>query len=238
MSTALLLSSSCGSAGDSFSSDGSASTVSATTPEAAGTSSIPVSDSTTTSVDETSGSDAPDSVPATLYSTSAGVIETPEHGPEIAFQLLESYPPQGGGLPISNWSWQEAPDFESASGTTWGGTYRLVGTSDGGTFTLTEPVTSSTEPPFEQVYGTPTPGCDEDDFFPVLDFLETLDREALGVIGGAEDAWDGRCGATVEAYFDTTELRKLWNQWLTESLRSSTSLLWSDGVHTRARFPV
>ncbi|MGB3733686.1 MAG: hypothetical protein WA964_01925 [Ilumatobacter sp.] len=69
-------------------------------------------------------------------------------------------------------------------------------------------MTATTEAPFEQVYGTPTSDCNADDFFPVLDFLETLDREALGIIVSGDDAWDGRCGAFVEAYFDTTELRE------------------------------
>lgn len=205
---ALLLVCSCGSAGDSSGPDNSASTVLASTPEATGLSSMPGSASTDVAAVESPGSDAPDFVPETLYSTSAGVIETPEHGPEIAFQLLESYPPQGGGLPVSNWSWQDVPDYESASGTTWGGRYRLIGTWDGATFTLTEPVTGTTEAPFEQVYGTPTPDCNADDFLPVLDFLDTLDRDALGIIGSGDDAWDGRCGAYVEAYFDTTELRE------------------------------
>lgn len=203
----VLVVSSCGSAGDSVSSDGSSSTFSASTPEAVGTGSVPESDSTNAPAVEASGSDARDSVPEIQYSTSAGVIETPEHGPEIAFQLAE-YPPQGGGLPASNWSWQDSPDFESDSGTTWGGRYRLIGTWDGATFTLTEPVTATTEAPFEQVYGAPTSDCNADDFFPVLDFLETLDREALGIVVSGDDTWDGRCGAFVEAYFDTTELRE------------------------------
>lgn len=204
----LLVVSSCGSAGDSFSTDDSPSTVSASTPEATGPSSGSGSASTDFPAVESSGSDAPDFVPGTLYSTSAGVIETPEHGPEIAFVLEESYPPQGGGLPVSNWSWQDTPDFESASGTTWGGRYRLVGTWDGTTFTLTEPVTATTEAPFEQVYDTPTSDCNADDFLPVLGFLETLDREALGIVASGDDVWDGRCGAFVEAYFDTAELRE------------------------------
>lgn len=143
----------------------------------------------------------------TVYETTAGVIETPDHGPQIAWALMESYPPQGGDVPITNWDWADAPDSESASGTTWGGSYRLVGTWDGSAFTLTEPPESTTVPAFDREYGRPTEDCDYADIEPVLDFTNGLDRTGLGIIGSGDDVWDGRCGGYVEAMFDTPALR-------------------------------
>lgn len=141
------------------------------------------------------------------YETSAGVLESPDHGPEIVFGFLDSYPPQGSGLPIANWDWEAAADSESATGTTWGGSYRIVGTWDGSVFTLTEPPTISTTPPFTQDYGRLTDGCDPEEIRAIFDFIDTLDRDALGIVGGGSDRWDGRCGANIEATFDTQELR-------------------------------
>ena len=155
----------------------------------------------------TSGPGTPDAEPAQRYVTTAYVIETPEHGPEITPGLLTSYPPQGGGIPLPDWTWDGAPDARSASGTSWGGPYRLVGTWDGTAFALTEPATPATDTSSGRPLGEPTPGCDEDDVFAVLDVLGTLDREALGIVGGSEDVHGGRCGATVVANFDTPELR-------------------------------
>ena len=71
------------------------------------------------------------------YSISTTVLESPEHGPELCVGgIAESYPPQCGGPPIVGWSWDEVEDEESANGTTWG-EYALVGTYDGGSFSLT-----------------------------------------------------------------------------------------------------
>jgi hypothetical protein len=47
-------------------------------------------------------------------------------------------PPACGGLPITNWSWDQAKGEQSLAGVTWG-SYRVVGTYDGKAFTLTEP---------------------------------------------------------------------------------------------------
>jgi hypothetical protein len=99
-------------------------------------------------------------------------------------------------------------DAESFDGTTWVDGYNIVGTWDGTAFTLTELPTIAAEPLFDRDYETPTDDCDREDYRPVLDFIDTLDREALGIVGGGSDVWDGRCGATIEAYFDTPELRE------------------------------
>ncbi|WP_156222852.1 hypothetical protein [Pseudactinotalea suaedae] len=76
--------------------------------------------------------------------------------------VMESYPPQCGGLELIGLDWEDVADAETASGVTWG-TGWLVGTYDGGagTFTLTEPA-SDTPPSGLQ---TPAP---EDVTFPPL----------------------------------------------------------------------
>jgi hypothetical protein len=75
----------------------------------------------------------------TVYEAEATVLESPSHGPELCLSgVLDSYPPQCGGPPITNWDWEAVDDEESADGTTWG-EYRVVGTYHEGRFTLTEP---------------------------------------------------------------------------------------------------
>lgn len=161
-----------------------------------------------TSVGLLACSDGSDSTPSDVYRTVAGVLESEEHGPEIVHQWLASFPPQGRGLPLAEWDWSDFPDAETVDGTTWlTDLYNFVGTWDGEHFTITEPLTLATEPNFERTDGTPTYDCDEQDFGPILDFIDALDRDGLGIIGGGSDVWDGRCGATIEAYFDTPELR-------------------------------
>jgi hypothetical protein len=65
-----------------------------------------------------------------------GVLESPEHGPQLCPIVEESFPPQCRGADVVGWSW-EGLDAESANGTTWG-RYVLVGTWDG-RFRLTDP---------------------------------------------------------------------------------------------------
>lgn len=50
--------------------------------------------------------------------------------------VLESYPPQCSGPEIANWNWEQADQWETASGVTWGA-YALTGTWNGSVFTRT-----------------------------------------------------------------------------------------------------
>jgi hypothetical protein len=70
--------------------------------------------------------------------------------------VMESYPPQCGGLVVVGLDWDDVADAETASGTTWG-TGWVVGTYDAeaGTFTLTRPVAGS--PPDGVDVPTPEP---------------------------------------------------------------------------------
>jgi hypothetical protein len=72
------------------------------------------------------------------YQTTATVLESREHGPELCMGIvLTSSPPQCGGVPITNWRWDQVEDHQAAAGTTWG-YYHLVGTYDGASFTVVQ----------------------------------------------------------------------------------------------------
>lgn len=86
-----------------------------------------------------SGDDAP------RYEARLTVLESPEHGPELCFNVEDSSPPQCGGLPLSGWDWAEVDGEDTASGTTWG-EYHVVGTYDGTLLTLTETPSEATIP--------------------------------------------------------------------------------------------
>lgn len=67
------------------------------------------------------------------------VLQSPAHGPQLCLGGVdESLPPQCGGVPLIGWDWAAADGEESVNGTTWG-SYRVVGTFDGTSLTLTEP---------------------------------------------------------------------------------------------------
>lgn len=73
--------------------------------------------------------------PPQRYAATGTVLQSRAHGPELCFAVAESYPPQCGGIPIANWDWGKVTGEQSASGTTWG-EFHLVGTYDGGVFTV------------------------------------------------------------------------------------------------------
>jgi len=93
------------------------------------------------------------------FRTVVGVLESPEHGPQLCSTGgADIYPPQCGGPDIEGWDWSTV-DAESARGTTWG-SYRITGTWDGATFTLTEPAvadTGTSEPDREYDFSAPCP---------------------------------------------------------------------------------
>ncbi len=70
------------------------------------------------------------------YQTTGTVLQSRDHGPELCLgAVLTSFPPMCGGLPITNWRWDQVGGEQAARGTTWG-TYHLVGTYDGASFTV------------------------------------------------------------------------------------------------------
>ena len=92
------------------------------------------------------------------FRTSATVLESPDHGPQLCHAVAESLPPQCGGPDIVGWDW-ESVRHESAGGTRWG-EYGLVGTYDDNVFTLTEP---PTKPNWDGDHGDLETPCPEPD---------------------------------------------------------------------------
>nr|MBA3399511.1 hypothetical protein [Acidimicrobiia bacterium] len=128
----------------------------------------PLMDSTPTSVDASTviatappvtGGSAPVNEPQ-LYRAVATVLEDDTHGPQLCLgAIAESYPPQCGGLDITNWRWDdvahqpEQPNDPNLGEITakWG-EYVVVGTYDAEaqTFTLTEPARAAKPSDYEQ----------------------------------------------------------------------------------------
>lgn len=79
----------------------------------------------------------PSPSPGQRYEWSGTVLQSSEHGPELCSIVAESYPPQCGGVRVAGWDWGEVDGEERSGGTIWG-EFRVVGTYDGKTFTLTE----------------------------------------------------------------------------------------------------
>jgi hypothetical protein len=83
---------------------------------------------------------APPAAPAesTLYEATTTVLEAPGSGPMLCLgPMLLSLPPQCGDVPVTGWSWKAVEGEESAAGVTWG-TFHVVGTYDGESFTLVD----------------------------------------------------------------------------------------------------
>lgn len=98
--------------------------------------------------------------PNQVYEFIGTVLEDASHGPELCLGgVAESYPPQCGGVPVAEWSWDGVPGAQSASGTNWVDLIRVVGTYDGETFTPTEPPAAA----------DPPAGGPERDFEPLCD---------------------------------------------------------------------
>jgi hypothetical protein len=77
------------------------------------------------------------------------VLSNPSHGPELCTGPQPAImPPECAGPAIAGWDWSTVAGQTSLEGITWG-TYHLVGTFDGTTFTVIQPPTPSTFEPVE-----------------------------------------------------------------------------------------
>lgn len=66
------------------------------------------------------------------------VLEARQDGPLLCLGVvLDSLPPQCGGIPIAGWDWDAVTGEETAGGTTWGD-FEVTGRYDGKVFTLLE----------------------------------------------------------------------------------------------------
>jgi hypothetical protein len=84
------------------------------------------------------GGDAPAQTAAAQgrrYQTTGTVLQSRDHGPELCLTAMAGPRPGCRGLPITNWRWDQVEGQQTAHGTTWG-TYHLVGTYDGASFTV------------------------------------------------------------------------------------------------------
>ena len=73
------------------------------------------------------------------YQASGTVLESEAHGPQFCLgDVMQSLPPQCGGLPLVGWDWDRVDNEQRAQTTTWG-EYHLVGNFDGKQFTPTQP---------------------------------------------------------------------------------------------------
>ncbi len=139
-----------------------------------------------------------------------GIIDSGDgRGPMLTWFWLDSYPPQGGSIPVEGFDWDMIDGEQTANTTTWlEEPLGVVGTFDGTTFTLTEPPS----PPFSftddvLTYGAVTEGCTDADIAPALAALQALDHVALGIIESSDYRWDGHCGVQLRAMFDSEGLR-------------------------------
>jgi hypothetical protein len=98
------------------------------------------------------------------YRATATVLQSRNHGPVLCLTgFAGAGPPACRGLPIPNWRWAQVQGEQAAGGTTWG-RYRLVGTYDGASFTITRAALAPPErqpSAQEQFRHEPRPGCPE-----------------------------------------------------------------------------
>lgn len=87
--------------------------------------------------DQTSDTNDPGgtSIGKSRYEATTTVLEDADGARLCLGGVLDSLPPQCGGVPVLGWSWRDVDGEESMSGATWGD-FHVVGTFDGTTFTL------------------------------------------------------------------------------------------------------
>jgi hypothetical protein len=75
------------------------------------------------------------------YQVDATVLQNAAHGPQACQSMLDSLPPQCGGLPLHGFAWSQLPPsaVRRSGPVTWAGGVHLVGTFDGTTLTLARP---------------------------------------------------------------------------------------------------
>ncbi|WP_404433033.1 hypothetical protein LG299_02005 [Microbacterium lacus] len=104
--------------------------------------------------------------------------------------IMESYPPQCSGVPITNWTWDDIDGSENSGEVTWGA-YAVQGTYDGESFTVTEePIMLALYDPMmaeDPTGGEPGEGEEAE----LLSIQEELpDRLGEGLLGsGPQDGW-------------------------------------------------
>jgi hypothetical protein len=147
-----------------------------------------------TVADEPGDADGPSGTPGpagdgeALYEFAGTVLENDEHGPELCTGvMLESFPPQCGGVPTAGWSWDGVPGVQAEGGTTWA-EVGVVGTWDGTAFTPAGAPTapepggwrSGQEDAAEDAYAPVCEGAE------VVDEARTSDADFIAATGAVE----------------------------------------------------
>lgn len=135
------------------------------------------------------GSDPADRTVTGRYQGNGMVLQPGDDAAELCLgAIAASYPPQCGGIPITNWDWDAVEKEERASGTTWG-SYHVVGTYDGASFTVEEAGDSvpSAEDPTDP-FASPCP--EPDGGWAGTDATRTSEEDRLAAVKLAEDQPD------------------------------------------------
>lgn len=109
--------------------------------------------------------------------------------------VSESAPPQCGGIPLADWSWEGLDEATEVSGVRWGA-YAVHGTYDGDVITVTEPpvpLAAYDPAPLEDPTGGAPGSADE----ATLRDVEQRIHDTLGKTVLASGAYDGRLWVTV-----------------------------------------
>jgi hypothetical protein len=123
------------------------------------------------------------------YEADTTVLESSDHGPMLCLGAIAgSYPPQCGDIPIENWDWGSVEGEESASGTTWG-SFHVVGTYHGTSFTLIE---AGPFQPSPREDGDPvdTPCAEPEGGWVSVDATKATEEDMLATMHAAEDEPD------------------------------------------------
>ena len=126
---------------------------------------------------------------STEYEADTTVLESADHGPMLCLgAIADSYPPQCGDVPLENWEWGSVEGEESASGTTWG-SFHVVGTYDGTSFTLIE---AGPLQPSPREHGDPvdTPCAEPEGGWVSVDASRATEEDMLATMHAAEDEPD------------------------------------------------
>ncbi|ROR90909.1 hypothetical protein [Nocardioides aurantiacus] len=166
---------------------------------------------------------------------SGTVLESPEHGPQLCWAVMQSNPPQGRGPDITNWDWSKVTGHESVDGTTWGD-LTVVGTYAAGALTLTRPPTREPleslqrrpdgAPPLDRAghraWGTPSTAADQRRV--TNDELQRIAREVFAVPGAVMSAPGFRCVDLLVAHDDGTLQRELDQRYQPGIVRVTSAL--------------
>ncbi|MCW2765234.1 MAG: hypothetical protein JWO11_1193 [Nocardioides sp.] len=117
--------------------------------------------------------------------------------------VAESYPPQCGGPPITNWAWDDQQKmFEQQGDVRWG-TFAVTGTFDGTSVTVTEAIAGAL---YDAAMPTPTPTPSPGTTYSRGE-LETM-AEGLGRdLPGAQGAYAADGHVLVDVLYDDGSLR-------------------------------